>query len=249
MLVTQPKPASLEKYYNSATYISHTDGNSSVVEKIYQRVKRYSLGKKVRLIDTYAGASKSLLDVGAGTADFLIEAARNGWAVSGIEPNANARSKALEKGVSLATELAAVKNKKFEVITLWHVLEHLPNIQEHIKVLRSLLTANGVLIVAVPNYKSFDAQHYKSFWAAYDVPRHLWHFSKKTIKKLFDREKMTVAETKPLIFDSFYVSLLSEKYKTGKQNFVAAFFIGLRSNIAAWKTGEYSSLIYILKKH
>ncbi|WP_407704737.1 class I SAM-dependent methyltransferase [Tenacibaculum tangerinum] len=147
----------------------------------------------------------------------------------------------------LFENLTEIEQKKFDVITLWHVLEHVPNLAEYIQQLKLLLKPNGTLIVAVPNYKSFDAKHYKEFWAAYDVPRHLWHFSRTSISKIFSFVNMKIEKTIPMKFDSFYVSLLSEKNKTKKIRPICAFFIGLKSNIKAKQSGEYSSLIYILK--
>ena len=145
-------------------------------------------------------------------------------------------------------ELFQLEPAKYEVITLWHVLEHVPNLQEYISELKKLLKPNGVLIVAVPNFKSYDAEYYNEFWAAFDVPRHLWHFSKKSIDLLFSKHGMSVSKTLPMKFDSFYVSMLSEKYKTGKSNILRAFWIGLKSNIKAMSNNEYSSLIYVIKK-
>ena len=130
---------------------------------------------------------------------------------------------------------------------MWHVLEHVPNLDNQIQELKRLLKTNGSLIVAVPNFKSFDAKHYGAFWAAYDVPIHFWHFSKKAIKSLFEKEGMELEKVLPMKFDSFYVSLLSEKYKSGKMNFVKAFFIGLQSNWNAKRNFEYSSHIYVIK--
>ena len=248
MLITHPQPEDLEKYYESPAYISHTDSSTSVVDRIYQTVKKYSLSKKVRLISRYANEKKTLLDFGAGTGDFLMAAKNDNWKVFGVEPNLGARQKATEKGIDLLENISEIENGKFQVITLWHVLEHLPNLETQIKMLVDKLEQEGTLIIAVPNYKSHDAQHYKNFWAAYDVPRHLWHFSKTAIEKLFEPHGMVLVENRPMIFDSFYVSLLSEKYKTGKQNYITAFFWGLRSNMKAWGTKDYSSLIYILQK-
>jgi 2-polyprenyl-3-methyl-5-hydroxy-6-metoxy-1,4-benzoquinol methylase len=130
---------------------------------------------------------------------------------------------------------------------MWHVLEHVPDIHAEIKELKRLIKPNGAIVIAVPNFNSYDANHYKDFWAAYDVPRHLWHFSRQSIKVLFEREKLQLIKTVPMVFDAFYVSLLSEKYKTGKMNFVSAFIIGLKSNWKARTTNEYSSHIYIIK--
>ena len=247
MLVTQPQPENLNPYYDSAGYISHTDASESFVDKIYQGVKKINLKNKLKIVQRNS-SGKKLLDVGAGTGDFLVIAKENGWSVHGVEPNSKANAKASEKGLELKTTLEDFANQKFDVITLWHVLEHLPNLTDQVTRLSNLLSEDGIIIIAVPNFKSFDALHYKNFWAAFDVPRHLWHFSKTAISKLFQKENMHLVKTYPMVFDAFYVSLLSEKYKTGKQNFIAAFCIGLRSNLKAWRTKEYSSLIYVLKK-
>ena len=140
------------------------------------------------------------------------------------------------------------KNEQFDVISLWHVLEHVPDLEEKIKEIARVLKNQGHALIAVPNYKSYDAQYYKEFWAAYDVPRHLWHFSKISIEKLFEKEGLKLVATKPMLFDSFYVSMLSEKYKNGRMNMIKAFCIGFLSNLKGFATKEYSSHIYILKK-
>jgi 2-polyprenyl-3-methyl-5-hydroxy-6-metoxy-1,4-benzoquinol methylase len=247
MLVTSPQPENLEKYYESEVYISHTDSKKTLVDKLYQIVKSYSLKKKVSLLNSFATSEKTLLDIGAGTGDFLAAAKKQNWKTAGVEPNAYARKKANEKGVNLHSELKEFSENKFDVITLWHVLEHLPDLESQIKTIVSLLAENGTLVIAVPNFKSYDANHYGKFWAAFDVPRHLWHFSKKSIEKLFAKHKMELVKIKPMVFDSFYVSLLSEKYKSGKQNFIRAFWTGLKSNSKGNSSKEYSSHIYILK--
>ncbi|MGB5498627.1 MAG: class I SAM-dependent methyltransferase [Maribacter sp.] len=248
MLVTRPQPLDLDKYYKSENYISHTDSSKSFFERIYHVVKKYSLSKKVRLINQYSSDGKTLLDVGAGTGDFLLTAKRKDWDVQGVEPNEDAKIRAQEKGIDLCVSLATLPDNKYDVITLWHVLEHIPNLNDEIKKLVALLNKKGTLVVAVPNFKSYDAQHYKNFWAAYDAPRHLWHFSKEAIEKLFSGHGMKVVNIKPMVFDSFYVSMLSEKYKTGHQNYLRAFVIGFLSNVKAWSSKEYSSHIYILKR-
>ncbi|AIY12646.1 methyltransferase domain-containing protein [Cellulophaga baltica] len=247
MLVTKPEPQVLDSYYDSEVYISHTDANVSLMDKIYQTVKKINLKNKVKIVSKHA-KGKRLLDVGAGTGDFLVVAKEYGWSGVGVEPNKKARDRAFEKGLELKTVLEDFTDEKFDVITLWHVLEHVPNLTDQVTRLSVLLSDHGILIVAVPNYKSFDAKYYKEHWAAFDVPRHLWHFSKSSITKLFSKEDLKISKIYPMVFDAFYVSLLSEKYKSGKQNFLTAFFVGLRSNMKAWRTKEYSSLIYVLKK-
>ncbi|KGL62410.1 class I SAM-dependent methyltransferase [Polaribacter sp. Hel1_85] len=248
MLVTSPIPVDLENYYKSEDYISHTDSKKSLLDKAYQSVKNYTLKRKLSLINSFKTEAKNILDVGAGTGDFLKVCAANNWNVLGVEPNSDARKIAKDKGVVLKEDLLQIENKKFDVITLWHVLEHVEMLSDHILKLKDLLSDEGRLIIAVPNHKSSDAKYYKEFWAAFDVPRHLWHFSQTSIHKIFSTENMIVENTIPMIFDAYYVSLLSEKYKTGKMNPIRAFYRGFISNLRARTSSEYSSLIYVIKK-
>jgi len=243
----QPKEEELSKYYESDAYISHTDSKKGLLAFLYQQVKSYSINKKTGLIKKLNGGAGSLLDIGAGTGDFLRAAKDRGWNISGVEPSEKAREIASEKKIQLKESIDEMSSEKFDVVTLWHVLEHLPNLEDSIQKIESLVADGGTLIIAVPNFNSRDAIHYKNFWAAYDVPRHLWHFSQSSIRSVFSSE-LKLVKTKPMIFDAFYVSLLSEKYKTGKGFSLHAFWIGFRSNLAAMKSKEYSSLIYCFKK-
>ncbi len=246
----QPREDELSAYYKSDDYISHTDAKRNTLEKLYHFIKSIALRQKVNLINALHTDSNLLLDIGCGTGDFLKTASDKSWQVLGIEPNEQARTIANVKtnnSVFDLEKLDQLKDNSFDVITLWHVLEHLPNLDQQLSTLKRLLKPNGAIIIAVPNYKSYDAQVYNSFWAAYDVPRHLWHFSKKSISKLFQSYQMKVVQMKPMYFDAFYVSLLSEKYKSGHYNYLKAFWVGLTSNFKAMRSGEYSSLIYIVK--
>lgn len=245
--IPQPKLEELEKYYESQDYISHTDEKKGLLSGVYQLVKKWSLRNKTKLIFTQNSGIGSLLDVGAGTGDFLKVASESGWKVHGMEPNKKAASLALEKGITLKNSLENFKGEQFDVVTLWHVLEHIPNLEETILLLTDLVKPGGTLIIAVPNYKSFDAAYYGEYWAAFDAPRHLWHFSKSAIEKLFSIN-FKMEKVEPMIFDSFYVSLLSEKYRNGSSFSLNAFWIGLRSNLKAKTTKEYSSHIYCLRK-
>jgi len=252
LLETFPQPSleQLPKYYKSENYISHTDTQRNLFEKAYHFVRRISLKKKLKLINSFSSEENRLLDVGCGTGDFLQIAKQNKWTVFGIEPNDDARKRANMKtsnSVYKTEELLKFKAQSFDIITLWHVLEHLPKLEEHLSVLKSLLKPSGILIIAVPNYKSYDAKYYKEFWAAYDAPRHLWHFSQSSISKLVAKKNMQVFKTLPLKFDSYYVSLLSEKYKSGWMNIFNAFRIGWLSNFRARQSTEYSSLIFCVK--
>ncbi len=249
MLITSPQPSleNLGKYYESEDYISHTDNKRSLFEKLYHFIKSIALKNKLNLINSLQSNKGRILDIGAGTGDFLSVAKKDGWQTTGVEPSDKAKVIAKNKGVSFVEETSELENHSFDVISMWHVLEHVPDLDKQIKELKRLLKPTGALIIAVPNFKSFEAKHYGKFWAAYDVPIHFWHFSKTAIKLLFEKEEMKLEKVLPMKFDSFYVSLLSEKYKSGKMNFVKAFFIGLQSNWKAKKNFEYSSHIYILK--
>jgi 2-polyprenyl-3-methyl-5-hydroxy-6-metoxy-1,4-benzoquinol methylase len=251
LLKTHPQPSleMLPKYYESEDYISHTDSKRSLFEKMYQIIKSYSLNKKVSLLHSFHPEKGTLLDIGSGTGDFLATAKKVGWQITGIEPNEKAKTIAKSKGVTFVDNLESIPNETFDIITMWHVLEHVPDLENQIKTLKRLLKPNGTIIIAVPNYKSYDAKYYGAFWAAYDVPRHLWHFSKTAIEKLFAKENLKLIKVLPMLFDSFYVSLLSEKYKTGRMNFIKAFYTGLKSNIKAKQNFEYSSHIYVIKNN
>lgn len=249
MLITSPQPSleNLGKYYESVDYISHTDSKRSLFEKAYHFVKNIALKDKLVLINSQQPYKGAILDIGAGTGDFLSVAKQNGWKTVGVEPSEKAREIAKSKGVNFVDATSEINDNSFDVITMWHVLEHVPDLNVQIKELKRLLKPSGTLIIAVPNFKSYDAQHYGKYWAAYDVPIHFWHFSKQSIKMLFEKEKMKLMKVLPMKFDSFYVSLLSEKYKSGKMNYFKAIWVGLKSNWNARTKMEYSSLIYILK--
>ena len=249
ILKTHPQPTlyKLGSYYEFEDYISHTDGKRTLFEKMYHFIKRKAIRDKVSLINSYQPLKGRILDIGAGTGDFLLEAKNQNWDILGIEPNDKAKGIALGKGIKFGDTIERLESNSFDVITMWHVLEHVPDVEHQVAELKRLLKPSGTIIIAVPNFKSYDANHYKEFWAAYDVPRHLWHFSKTAIEKLFDKQNMNLEDIKPMWFDSFYVSLLSEKYKSGKMNFISGFFIGLISNVSGLFKKEFSSHIYVLK--
>jgi len=240
----------LDHYYKSENYISHTDAKRNWFEKVYQLVKNYTINQKWKLIKKHNKSNSiSILDIGCGTGDFL-KYGINNLNVNGVgvEPNNEAAAISSSKHINVYNNIGELKNDKYDVITLWHVLEHVTDLNEYFNFFKNHLSKNGTLIIAVPNFKSFDAHHYKEHWAAWDVPRHLWHFSKQSIKKLAEENNFKLIHIKPMYFDSFYVSLLSEEYKSGSKNILKAIYIGLVSNIKGIFSKEYSSHIYILKK-
>ena len=240
-------------YYKSDQYISHTDSNQGLLNKVYQFVRNISLVSKRELIEQTTRQKKGeLLDYGCGTGAFLNEMKNAGWHIAGIEPDAGAMDKAIQLtggNIQSPEFLTSLEAERFDAITLWHVLEHVHTLHETIDKLKSLLKPGGTLIIAVPNYTSYDARYYKNYWAAYDVPRHLYHFSPMSMQKLISSHGMTVEKILPMWFDSFYVSLLSEKYRKNILGPLYACLIGLVSNInAIFNKQQCSSQIYVIKK-
>jgi len=251
---TNPRPSEYQigKYYQSEEYISHSDTKKGFINKIYHIVRTYTLKGKLDLIRKYSSGTR-LLDIGCGTGYFLKYAKENGYTVTGMEPDVTAR-KLAEKNLSqeIFSDIFSIEpNEQVDAITMWHVLEHVHQLQETLLKLKSLLKSKGTLIIAVPNPESYDAQFYKEYWAAYDVPRHLYHFNQKSMQVLLQTYGFKLIATKPMYFDSYYVSMMSEKYQSQnhKIHLIKAFLTGLKSNISAKNNNKnYSSLIYIAKK-
>lgn len=252
-LFTQDIPSAKDigKYYASEDYISHSDTQEGLVNKLYHTVRKRTLNAKKILVQNATGKrSGQIADIGCGTGAFLNTMKHAGWNITGIEPDETARAKAASLyGIDPlpADEFYKLPAEKFDAITLWHVLEHVHELHAYITQLKNMLSARGKLFIAVPNYTSYDAKHYGAFWAAYDVPRHLYHFSPQSMRRLLQEHGLVAEKIKPMWFDSFYVSMLSEKYKNGKGNLVKAFFMGFISNLKTMMNKEKcSSLIYII---
>ncbi|MDE1191296.1 MAG: class I SAM-dependent methyltransferase [Arachidicoccus sp.] len=240
-------------YYKSENYISHTNTSKGIINKLYQKVRNRTMKQKASIIFQQTGKQKgNILDIGCGTGTFLHTMLSKGWAITGIEPDEDARKNAIDLyGIKAlqSDELFSLKENSFDAITMWHVLEHVHALHDYINHIKKLLKPDGKIVIAVPNYTSKDAQIYKEYWAAYDVPRHLYHFSPKAMKDLMELHQLKVVKILPMWYDSFYVSMLSSKYKNGSTNFAAAGLNGLKSNINAMQHSENcSSVIYIIEK-
>lgn len=241
------------RYYQSENYISHSNTTKGLVNSIYHQVRKYMLGRKRRLLEKESAIQKgSILDVGTGTGFFLDEMKQCGWQVCGIEKSAEAREFAeSEFGLNnLPTEeLFNLKAKSFDAITLWHVLEHIHQLDKNMLTFSNLLKDNGKLIIAVPNSDSYDARHYKEHWAAYDVPRHIWHFAPVQMKQFAEKYNFKVKKLHTMPFDSFYVSMLSEKYKNSGLGFIKGMIHGKISWLGSlFNKAKCSSVIYVLEK-
>ena len=248
-----PDATAISPYYKAEDYISHTNISKGLVNRAYQLVRKRTMIKKRKLIEKFTGVKRGkLLDVGSGTGNFVNEMKENEWQVTGLEPDSDARKVAAQLyGLQLKDtgELFQLQPEGFDAVTLWHVLEHVHDLHAYIQRLKVLLSKKGKLFIAVPNYTSLDSQVYKEHWAAYDVPRHLYHFSPKSMNILMENNGLKIIKYKPMWYDSFYISLLSSKYQAGKTSWVAAFFNGLRSNLKTiGNVQRCSSVIYIIEK-
>lgn len=248
-----PDQKAIASYYKSETYISHSDTGQGLINKLYKIARNYTLTWKMKLVNRFSIKEPGcLLDIGAGTGAFFKRAAEGGWMVTGLEPDEGARDICKQKyqiQLDLPDTLFHLPAQKFNVVTMWHVLEHVHQLHEYIDQVKRIMKDNAVALVALPNYTSQDAHHYKEYWAAYDVPRHLYHFSPAAIKILFEKHGMKVDSIIPMWLDALYISLLSEEYKKEKSDFIAAASNGLRSNWNAYRRKEEcSSLVYIIRK-
>jgi SAM-dependent methyltransferase len=246
-----PDAVSIAPYYKSEDYISHTNTSKGLINRLYQSVRKRTLRKKRKLVQRVTGMGKGhLLDVGSGTGAFVSEMNLHGWYTTGLEPDAGARAVAKKLyNIELedADQFYQLPAESFDAITLWHVLEHVHELSLYVQHLKVLLKEKGRLFIAVPNYTSKDAAIYKECWAAYDVPRHLYHFSPRSMQVLMEQHGLKLLGYKPMWYDSFYISMLSSKYKNGKTNLVASFFNGFRSNLKALGDVKLcSSVIYII---
>ncbi len=255
-MYTQDVPGQEEigPYYKSENYISHSDTKQGLVNNLYHKVRAITLKGKRDLVQKFTNKeSGTILDVGAGTGAFLNTMKEAGWDTNGLEPDEVAKKIAkTQYNIDLQPldEFFDLPHEKFDVITMWHVLEHVHELHQYMDKLKQLLSKDGKLFIAVPNYTSADAHFYKKYWAAYDVPRHLYHFSPKSMRILVEKHGMHILAKKRMWFDSYYVSMLSEKYKTGKDNHLKAVLVGLYSNlIALFNKDKCSSVIYVIGKN
>lgn len=248
-----PDATAIAPYYKSENYISHTNTSKGLINRLYQSVRKRTLKQKRKLLQKQLGMQQGrLLDVGSGTGAFAKYMQDNGWKITGLEPDADARKVASDVNGLILDDISRFYDltpHSFDAITLWHVMEHVHDLHRYVQQLRELLVSNGKLFVAVPNYTSRDAGVYQEHWAAYDVPRHLYHFSPQSMKVLMEKNGLKITAYKPMWYDSFYISLLSSQYKHGKANLAGAFMNGLRSNIRAMgDVHRCSSVIYVMGK-
>jgi len=243
-----PDPGEIGKYYETDDYLSHGDDQKGLFAWLYRVAKKYNLSKKGRILKQHA-CGKDLLDYGCGTGDFILYCQGLDYKVRGAEPSSNALEHAssiiLDNITDPQQELES--GRSYDVITMWHVLEHIHEPDQILAQLKGKLKKNGKLIIAVPNPVSLDAAHYGDNWAGWDVPRHLWHFEPSAMREMMKGLGFYHIDTMPMWFDAFYVSMLSERYKNGLVP--KALFWGFVSNLNALfaKKRSCSSQIYVFE--
>lgn len=252
LLYTEPRPNPDEigKYYKSDAYYSHRENNKGLIPRIYETIKSINLKRKYKLA-VNGMQTGIVLDIGCGVGDFLCLMEKNNWETIGIEPSEDAKQiaeKRLSHKILHPNDIQSLEPNSIDLITMWHVLEHVDDLKEEINQIQRLLKQKGRLVLALPNFKSYDAQFYNTHWAAYDVPRHLNHFCKESIVKIFKNSELELVETSKLKWDAYYISYMSEMFKHHRLPLVRGAFRGMISNCKARKTNEWSSRVYIFEK-
>lgn len=252
LLFTEPRPAKnkLQEYYKSEEYYSHQENKTGFIPRIYEKVKSINLKNKLRMA-TYGMGKGRVLDIGCGVGDFLHVMENKDWETTGIEPSADAIAIAktrMNAQLFAPEDIDKLGDESFDLITMWHVLEHVDDLKNEIAHLERLLKKGGRLVLALPNFKSYDANYYKEHWAAYDVPRHLNHFCRQSIDNVFKNSQLTLIKTDKLVWDAFYISYMSEQYIRHSFALLRGIFRGWVSNLKARNSGEWSSLVYIFEK-
>lgn len=252
LLYTMPRPdkEKIGAYYKSEAYYSHQENKKGFIPKVYERVKTINLKHKYRLATSGMQPGK-LLDIGCGVGDFLHTAEMHGWECIGVEPSEDAKAiaqKRMKGKIITSEELEGFPNCAFDVITMWHVLEHVDDLKWQVAQLQRLVKPSGRVVIAVPNYKSYDGQYYKEHWAAYDVPRHLNHFNRITLSKIIKTSGLELVKMDKLKWDAYYISYLSEQYRHHSLPLVRGLYRGFISNCKARRSGEWSSLVYVFER-
>ncbi len=252
LVFTEPRPAPdvIGNYYKSDKYYSHQQNAIGFIPRIYELVKIVNLKRKANIALDVLPKGR-LLDIGCGVGDFLLQIKKLGWDIMGVEPSEQARTIAESRlGFKplLPSEYSSLPDQSFDVITMWHVLEHVDDLKFQTKELKRLLKPGGRLIIALPNYQSFDCQYYNDKWAAWDVPRHLNHFSCDCLQGILNSKDFKYIDNQRLVWDSYYISYLSEQYLGHRLPLIRGLWTGLKSNCKALHSGMYSSLVYRYEK-
>lgn len=252
LLFTEPRPPKdkIGDYYKSEEYYSHQENKKGFIPKLYESIKAINLKNKYKIATNGKSAGK-LLDIGCGVGDFIHTAEEQGWQCTGVEPSQDAKAiakKRIKAEILSSEDLEQIPNETFDVITMWHVLEHVDDLKWQMAQLQRLIKKGGRIVIALPNYKSYDATFYKEKWAAYDVPRHLNHFNKDTLVKIFKTNDLNLVKTDKLKWDAYYISFMSEQYKHHTLPLIKGAIRGLISNCKARKTNEWSSRVYVFEK-
>lgn len=250
LVFTNPIPEDIEKYYETEDYLSHNTSSNNLISKIYSSVRSINLMNKYKTVSKFKKQG-SILDIGCGTGELLSHFKKKNWEVFGIEPNKSAAQfAALNYNINVNNEehINNIAENSFDVVSMWHVLEHVANLNERIQQVKKITKDDGIMVFAIPMLDSPDSKKYGKYWSALDVPRHLYHFTKESFSKLISQHDLKIIDSRPMRFDAYYISLLSEKYLNSRAQILKAIFNGLLSNFKANKTSNYSSMIFVVTK-
>ena len=227
-------------YYQSENYIPHSD-KKGLLGFLYRFSQRLMFVYKRIILMKPLKQSKSVLDYGAGDGKFAKYLEKSGKKIFTYDP--------LKVNSSNNINLTQDTDFQADMLMMWHVLEHIPDLKKVFPKILERVNKKGFLVIAVPNRDCFDAKYYKNHWAAWDVPRHLYHFNHKSLLNFMSSYGLSFVFKRPLTLDSYYVSYLSEKYKKAPFPLFSGFIIGFLSNCLALFTSNFSSSVYVFRKN
>jgi len=232
----RPSEKELKKYYHTDDYLPHSKGKG-VLFLLYRIVQKISFYNKFLLLRNLK-EKITHLDYGGGDGRFS----------NYVNSKENATSSFYDPYYKNSLN-ADFKKKEYNIITLWHVLEHAYDLDILFENIEKSLENRGKLVVAVPNFDSLERNIYKENWAAYDLPRHLYHFNNISLEKLLRSKGYKIIDKKRMLFDTFYISILSSM-KISNISVIKSLFVALFISIKVIIKGpEFSSsLLYVCEK-
>ena len=229
-----------EYYYSSEKYIPHKE-KKGFFGFLYLFVQKIMFRYKLKNLKNHINKNKIVLDYGSGDGRFAEY-------LNQLQIKTMTYDPLVKKLDESEPNSYQTPENQIDTIMMWHVIEHIPDLDSSIKAIYNSIKNKGSLVVAVPNIDSYDSKHYKECWAGFDVPRHLYHFNHESLINFIEKQGFIYNYRKPLIFDSFYVSILSEKNRNNPFGTLNGLIIGLISNLFALFSTNYSSSFYVFTK-
>jgi len=247
-LSPRPKFSGITYYYENDDYDPHRLENKSIFHTVYGWVQKIALRWKFKHISKFI-RSGNLLDIGGGGGRFCSYFKSKGWRVSLQDNSSKARFLAQEADIETYTLLSEIQSQQFDLITMWHSLEHIHAIDALFQNVNRLTSDDGFLVVAVPNINAPERKFLGKDWAPWDAPRHLYHFNYAQLSKLLRKYGWKIEFSMPMIQDTPYNILLSLNIKSPLE-LIWGGFVLLYSliKITIGGVNSSSSLMVICKK-